>query len=109
MSHCGFFWLGAWVGASFMSCVLIALWLRNAAPQPSTAEREAGLSNESLRQGDVAVAAPIYSVGDGFGAIWDCELGLTEGECGLEVVRPGKAYCPYCDEYGRSGKSKRAK
>ena len=33
---------------------------------------------------------------DGFGSVWECVKGRTDG-CGLQVVRPGKAQCEECD------------
>lgn len=39
----------------------------------------------------------VHTVDDGFGSRWDCTIGLSADECGLEVVRPGKAQCEKCD------------
>ena len=42
-----------------------------------------------------------FSVEDGYGNGWECTKGKPEGQCGLEVVRPGKVQCDKCDS--RSG------
>jgi len=46
-------------------------------------------------------AGGVHSVEDGFGAMWTCELGLSERDCCLQVVRPGKADCERCHSSGR--------
>ena len=47
-----------------------------------------------------------YTNSDGFGSMWICNEGLPEGECQMQIVRPGKMQCDRCDYPAPDGLSR---
>lgn len=89
---------------------ILAFIERGYAHSASERTRDVGMINEATGTGSATGAAGClpYYVNDGFGNGWECRRGLPSGNCGLEVVRPGKVQCGRCDNVTDSPTDRKA-